>query len=528
MLEHLRVRNLGVIDDVSMDLSEGFVVISGETGAGKTLLTSGLSFLLGSKLSKVAENRDTLVEALIYIDDGQHHIKRELKASGRSRCYLDSDLISTSELREFMQSHIEIFGQNLAVSLQHPNFQLKMLDRAGQVDLRSITLLRTKLSNLQRERDELLELISKVTEAQDERATAISELERCGLSDPDEDSALQEQIEIASHSEQIRLTLRDALVQLDSDGSNSILDQIAQLVRTLTKLPSSVDVLRRVQNSLIELTDVKSELIETLMELESDDGHIEQLQERLYLLNGIKRKYGASLRELLDLRESYKRQLSESQDLFVRANDIDKDIDSIQRQLSQEEESVRMLRSSTSLRLKKELEDLLVDLGLARTQLEFLIASRGDGSPVQTMLSTNPGSPLRPLGEAASGGELSRIMLALCRVLGSDATTLIFDEIDAGVGGETALRVARSLKALSEEKQVVVVTHLAQVASFASQHFIVEKEQGEVSTRTIVKELVAYDSRVEEISRMLSGQRDSDAAKTHADELLRMGAGTRI
>ena len=147
---------------------------------------------------------------------------------------------------------------------------------------------------------------------------------------------------------------------------------------------------------------------------------------------------------------------------------------------------------------------------------------------MQTLLATNPGSPLLPLGEAASGGELSRIMLALCRVLGSDATTLIFDEIDAGVGGETALRVARSLKALGEKKQVIVVTHLAQVASFAGQHFVVDKEQSEISTRTKVNELTTYDSKISEISRMLSGQRDSDAARKHADELLHIGTQVQV
>ncbi len=528
MLEHLRVRNLGVIDDVAMDLSEGFVVISGETGAGKTLLTSGLSFLLGSKLSKAPENGETLVEALLYIDDRQYHIKRELKASGRSRCYLDSNLISTSELREFTQNHIEIFGQNLAVSLQHPSFQLRMLDRSGQIDLRGITLLRSKLNDLQREKDQLLELVSKAAEARESQAIVIAELERIGLSDPHEDSKLQEQIEVASHSEEMKVTLRDALVQLDSDGSSSILNQLAQLIRTLSKFPGGTDAVRRVQNSLIDLSDVKSELVEALMELETDESHLEELQERLYLLNSIKRKYGATLSELFDLRESYELQLSDSENLSTRIYELEREIDSVQSQLSEEEDSVRSRRLCTSARLKHELEDLLVDLGLERTQLKFVLAHQGDGSPVQTMLSTNPGSPLRPLGEAASGGELSRIMLALCRVLGSDAATLIFDEIDAGVGGETALRVARSLKALGEEKQVVVVTHLAQVASFASQHFIVEKEYGEESTRTTVKELVTYDSRIEEISRMLSGQRDSDAAKTHADELLRMGAGTHI
>ena len=528
MLEHLRVKNLGVIDDISMDFSEGFVVISGETGTGKTLLTAGISFLLGSKLPRPSEKGDTLVEALICIGEDQYHIKRELKQTGRSKCYLNGSLISTSELKGFIENHIEIFGQNLAVSLQRPSFQLKMLDRAGQIDLKTLMLLRSQLGQLQRNREQVLELRDKALEAQDAKVGAIAELERANLSKPDEDMVLQERIETASHSEQIKSTIREALNQLDSDESNAILDQLARLFRTISKLPESEDIAHRVQNSLIDLSDVKSELVEALMTLEADDNQLEQLQERLYLLNVLKRKYGGSLAELIQLQQRYRGELRDSQNFAKKILELETEIDHLRKQLSEEEHSVRSRRSTTAADLTSELKRLLGELGLERVQLQFVLADNGDGAPVQTLLATNPGSPLLPLGEAASGGELSRIMLALCRVLGSDATTLIFDEIDAGVGGETALRVARSLKALGEKKQVIVVTHLAQVASFAGQHFVVDKEQSEISTRTKVNELTTYDSKISEISRMLSGQRDSDAARKHADELLHIGTQVQV
>lgn len=524
MLEYLRVRNIGVIEDVSMEFSKGFVVVTGETGAGKTLLTSALSFLLGSKLPRSTQKSETVVEAVINLKGQELHVRRELNSLGRSRSFRDGELITSAELSQLMQSHIEIFGQNLSVSLSKPQFQLQMLDRAGRISLERLIDMRSRLRQLERELEDFEERNAELTKKRDELRETLAELERARLTTPDEDGVLEEKIEVATHIEETKATLRQALSQLDPDHATGVLDELARLVRVLSRLPGATEISQRVENALIDLSDIKSELYEQLSVLEGDEASLEEMQARLFQLRTLERKYQMPLSELVMLQERCKEELSRSDSGLQSATYLDTEIQHLRSKIADEESQIRSLRVKTASAIKDELETLLADLGLSRTTIEFNLSAERDGTPMETLVSTNPGTPLAPLGHIASGGELSRIMLALCRVLGSDATTLIFDEIDAGIGGETALWVARSLKALGEQKQVVAVTHLAQVASFADQHFVVEKEQSETSTKTVVKELVTYDAQVTEISRMLSGQRDSEAAREHADELLKLGA----
>jgi DNA repair protein RecN (Recombination protein N) len=506
------------------------LVITGETGVGKTLVTSAIDLLLGGRASADIVGRFdevTTIEGILELRDGRELVvRREVTRAGRSRSFRDGALATASELREILGDEVEIFGQSLAQSLSRPAFQLRILDRFGGIDTTDLDAQRAELGRTERALAE-----GERRRSDDERMAELAryerdELERAELVAPDEDDALIAEIAIGARADEVRSVLAHASGLLGGDQGGTAIEQ-AGIARSLVeKSEIGTDLVVRLDAVVAELEDLHRELEERLEAIDADPQRLEEAQRRLAVLTGLKRKFNRTLTELLAYRDELRLRTDPAQQ-HEALEALRRTRDELRAQVASEEERVREARSNAALGLVAAVGERLPALGLERARIECRIAEQGDGSPVELLFSANPGSSPAPLRMIASGGELSRVMLALSLVSGADATTLIFDEVDAGVGGETALKVGQALREVGSDHQVVVVTHLAQVAAFADQHLVVEKTSDATSTLTSARVLSDPSERVKEIARMLSGQRDSGAAQRHAEELLTLGARTQ-
>ena len=520
MLLELSVRDLGVIADLSIVVGPGMTAITGETGAGKTLVIEALELLVGGRADPVLVRpgaEEAQVQGRFLAGEAEVVVTRIVPAQGRSRAYLDGSLATASELGEFGRSLVDLHGQHSHQSLLTTAAQRAALDRFGDIDLGPVDALRARRAALDASLAEL---------GGDERSRAreidllryqLQELDAAELTTEDEDATLCAEETVLANAEAHRQAGLLAYALLRDDGA--ALDSLADAGARLRERGPYEELVARLAGAAAEADEVASEVRQIAESIVDDPERLEAVRARRRLLGDLCRKYGETLGDVLAYSQDARRRLSALEDHDARAAALERDRDEVDGAIAAAEALVRAARAECAPALAAAVEAHLQQLALAGARLEIDVGQNGPGDDVTFRLSANPGEPPLPLAKVASGGELARAMLAARLVLTDAPDTLVFDEVDAGVGGAAALAVGRALATLAASRQVLVVTHLPQVAAFADQQIAVTKET--VADRTVATATpVDGEDRLVELSRMLSGSPSSTTARGHAEELL--------
>jgi len=522
MLTELVVRNLGVIDETTLMLGPGMTVVTGETGAGKTLIVGAIDLLTGGRAdaSLVRPGADEAeIQGRFVIGDTETVVRRVIPRDGRSRVYIDRQLATVAALSELGSDLIDLHGQHAHQSLLKAAVQRGSLDQFGKVDtsrvealsddLRSIEMALSEMGGDSRARSREIDLLRY----------QIEEIDAGSISDPDEDRRLdQEETDLADAAAHLDAVATVAEL-LGSDGI--VGDGMATVVAKLGGRGPLADLLDRSYSVAAEIADLAESARDRLEQIEENPERLDEIRERRARLKDLRRKYGDSLAEVMDYAEQISERLAELTSHDERAAQLDTRRTSVMVELTKAKAEVKAARAAAAPKLAKAVESHLARLAMKDAKLEISVDGEA-GEGVTFLLSANAGYKPQPLAKVASGGELARAMLALRLVLSAGPPTLVFDEVDAGIGGAAANRVGASLAELTSDHQVMVVTHLAQVAAFADSHVVISKLTIDGSTVSEARVLPA-EERVIELSRMLSGSPDSSAARGHAEELLAAG-----
>ncbi len=539
MLLELVVSDLGVIPELSLVLGPGMTALTGETGAGKTLVVTAIELLVGGRADAAMVRpgaAEARIEGRFVHGDGEEVVlARTVPAEGRSRAYVDGRLAPVSALAQVAPGLVDLHGQHSHQSLLAPATQRGALDRFCDIDLAPLSAARGRLADVKA-------ALAGVGGDAGDRASQVElltfevdELDRAGLDDPDEEGALEAEEDILADATAHRQAAVDAYAALADDGG--AVDAVGLALATVAGRGPFADSEARLRSLAAEVAEVATDLRRIGESIEEDPARLEQLRARRQLLYRLRRRYqAATVAELLVAEAQVRSHLDELRGHDRRAAALEAARAEAGAEVASAAAAVGQARRHGGPRLATAVERHLHQLALPRARLEVAVSGDDPGDDVRFLLAANPGEPPLPLTKVASGGELSRTMLALRLALGAPTPagppprlrgrTLVFDEVDAGIGGEAALAVGRALSALGEGNQVLVVTHLPQVAAFADAQVALSKVEhgGRVAASA---RMLDVDARVVEMSRMLSGQPESDAARGHAEELLSVAARQR-
>ncbi|MEQ8716424.1 MAG: DNA repair protein RecN [Acidimicrobiales bacterium] len=527
MLVELVVRDLGVIEEASVVLDSGLTALTGETGAGKTLLTDALALALGARADAelVRPGADAAeVECRLVVADGDELvIRRVVPAQGRSRAYLDGRLASSEALGELTDGLVDLHGQHGHQRLMRPSEQRRALDSFGDIDPGPWRAARAARAAADRERDALGGDEQARAREEDLHRFQITEIDEAAIVDLDEDRRLAESELLLASAAASRDAAERLAETLSTDGAAgealagalSEVSQHAALEAVATRLAAVAD----------EVADLGRELRAAAEQIVEDPEQLAEMTARRHRLSELRRKYGPTLADVLAYRESAAERLTELEARTARAAAIDAEVERLEAEEHRLAGELAAARRAAAPRLASAVVDVLGELAMANARFEVSVDGEA-GADVEFRLAVNSGAPLASLTKVASGGELSRTMLAVQLVSSVVSPTVVFDEVDAGVGGRTATAIGRALARLAVDRQVLVVTHLPQVAAFADRHLSVTKVDDGTHTRTEVASL-DDEGRVIELSRMLSGSPDSSTARSHAAELVAAAASER-
>ncbi|HOS34741.1 MAG TPA: DNA repair protein RecN [Treponemataceae bacterium] len=556
MLEDLTVKDFALIDSVSLEFSRGFSILTGETGAGKSILIGSLTFLLGGKASmdlirtgadearvsgtiflepNARSAREWLSDHGIQPENDRVLLRRALRTNGKSASWIEDTPITRAELVEFTSLLVDIHGQHEHQSLLRIEEHRRFLDAFAGIEdeVRAFTAYYSELAAKRKLRDEMSTSEKERAEKAELLRFAIDEITAAKLSPSEEDDLSAEEQRLSQH-EKLFAVLEQLTESLSaSDGSVPKLNRARSHLETISSIdPSLSPLLSRLESAYYELDDIADSLRQYHAGLAFDPSRLEFIQERLSVIYKLKKKYGATVPDVITYVESAETQLVQLESWESNRKQVEQEIADLERTVYRAGTLLSEKRRQASESLEKQVEEILGSLGMVSTRFRVQITLREGTDTMQKsgpygfdtiefMISPNAGEPLRPLVKIASGGELSRVMLALKTVLSAadEAGTLIFDEIDTGIGGEVALSVGAHLKALSAEKQIICITHLASIAVRADNQIKIEKtvQSGKTVTRAFP---VSGTGRVEEIARMLAGDGMSAASVQHAEELL--------
>ena len=575
MLESLTISNVGIISEASIELDPGLTVLTGETGAGKSMILQSIGLLMGNRgstelilagadLARVdceAKFNSTACARVLelvkesggeceeILGSGEHSLllSREISQSGRGKIFLGGRQVPAIVLKDVSENLIALHGQSDQVLLRDPSKQLELLDRAGaglvvstktayQVALRAYRSLCKEYDQLRISESDQRSRIFTLEQGIGE----ISELKLV----TDEDIEITQKISVMRNVDDLSNTVGRARELLAGSAdfaqgslSESVLDQLAEILKSLEhacELDPELETHRaRVVSASAEMADLDSELGQYVTGLGADPLELSQLETRISELSGVKKKYGPSLTDVINWHAQALVELESLQNRDSRMSELEGEIEEALAVMSKEAEALSKERAQTAKKLKASIESELSALAMPYAQVAIELDSLADPDSwtrsgkdqIMFMLAAHEGAKFLPLSKSASGGELSRVMLAIeVALAGEDPVpTMIFDEVDAGIGGAVAVEVGRRLAALAEHTQVIVVTHLPQVAAFADRHLVVEKKAQAKSVQTTVAR-VQGEERVREITRMLSGLPDSEHGGAHALELLDLAA----
>ena len=546
-LRSLRIRNLALVEFLDWELEPGFTVVTGETGAGKSIILGALKLLLGERADKTLIRtgaEQCSVEGLFQIADSarvnellseqgidpcegdQLLLRRLLATNGTNRQFINGCQTTLSVLKDVGDGLVDLHGPHDHQSLLAREYQLRLVDAFGGSEelyhsfretFEKLRSLRGKLEQLESENAVgTLELWQHQWSEIRDAAIQVGELE-----------ALEAKYALASNAHRILELTSLSLLQL-ADAEDSILTRLGDIARTLRELekldPGSTELTRNHERGTVELEELERDLRHYQEKIEVDPGSLRQLEERLNLLESLRRKYHRNEEELLALAAELEEKLGQIDGREAALEKLRADVESNSRKMQAIGRDLTAARTTAGERLAQQIRVHLADLGFqqARFDLEWETLAEPISSgfdQIEFLFSPNPGEPLKPLRAIASSGEISRVMLAIKTALAQQDLIglLVFDEIDANVGGEIAHAVGRKMQTLGENHQVLAITHMPQVAAAARKHFFVSKEVSDGRTRTALQE-VGGPERLEEIARMLGGK--SRSALEHARTLL--------
>ena len=525
MLVELVVQDLGVIADLRLLVGPGMTALTGETGAGKTMLVEALELLVGGKADSALVRPgadEATIEGRFVLDDEEIVLARVVPAVGRSRAYVNGRIAPASALSEWGSKLVDLHGQHEHQSLLSPAVQRRALDRFGSIDLTPLNDARRDVADIEARLAEL---------GGDERSRAreldlvrfqVDEIDAAQLEDPNEDERLTAEEDELADAQAHREAASAAVEALAGEGGAT--DAVGVALAAVAERGPFREIEARVRAAAAELSDAASELRAVGERIDENPERLTELRERRQLLVDLRRKYGDTLAEVLQFADEARARLYELESHDERAAALDLARRDALDRVATAAADVGRARRAMAPQMAAAIEGHIADLAMANATVGVSVGDTDPGDDVAFLLAANKGAPQLPLARVASGGELARAMLALRLVLlstrdDSGPPTLVFDEVDAGIGGQAATAVGRALAAIATERQVFVVTHLPQVAAFATTQIAVTKRDDGATTVATASPL-ADDERVIELSRMLSGSPDSTTAREHAAELL--------
>lgn len=568
MLLELSLKNFTIIDSLKVEFTNGLNIITGETGAGKSIIIDAIGLLLGDRATTeyiktgkekaeiqgifdIGNNKylkDLLEQYGLDDDDNVLILCREVSSVGKNICRVNNKPVTLGVMKEIGQYLVDIHGQHEHQSLLNWERHIDLLDLFGGSEILS---LRYEFSNIYKKYKELYGKLVELKEKEKDREQRldflifqVSEIERANIKINEEDELRQEK-QILSNSEKLfkgSATAYQILYQGDSENP-AVYDKLSKTIEELedickidNRLQNSLDALKEV---FYKIEDISINLRDYRDSIEFNPERLDEIEERINLINQLKRKYGGSIEDILNYYQQAKTEINElsnikenSEKLALELRSIEQDLATLSIKLSNKRKKAAKILEEN---IAKELAELKMEKSKFKVEFnvkidnkngininnESLTVSNKGVDIVEFLITTNPGEPLKPLSKIVSGGEMSRIMLALKTILAriDNIPTLIFDEIDTGIGGSAAQAVAEKLSYISREHQVICVTHLPQIASMADNHFYIEKRIFDDVTKTQIKKL-GEKQRIKELARMLGGSNFTDITLNHAKEMI--------
>ena len=547
MLCNIDIKNVAVIENLSFTPLDGMSVLTGETGAGKSVIIDCVNMILGARANKTLVRhgeKKALVSAMFTSNDELNQqlktvgidtddeiiIQREITDDGKSIARINGNMVPASFLREISPLLIDIHGQHDNQMLLNPSRHIDFLDSYA-----NLYELRNEYNELYNKLKQINNEIEVLNRNEQERLSKIDllkyqteELLSAELKDGEEEQLKEESVLISS-SEKLSQSVMSAYSHL-YDNDNNAYDFLNKAIKALSEV-SELDkslsaIYERLSDALYTVQDSAAELRDFAEHTEFDEERFDQINERLDLIKKLERKYGQTINECLEFLDKASKELDSLVNRDEKTASLLKEKESIVKSMTALSAELNQKRDKAAKKLSEEIENELHDLDMQKAKFLVDIKSSDDFKPygtdiVEFMFTANPGQPLAELAKIASGGELSRVMLAMKTVLSKDegADTLIFDEIDTGVSGNAALKIAKKLSALAKFKQIICVSHLPQLAAAADNNFKIEKFSDSHKTTTKIS-LLSYDERLSELARMIDGENITKASIEHAKEML--------
>ena len=552
MLKQLYIKNFTLIDELNIQMHPGFSVITGETGAGKSIILGAIGLLLGNRADSksIKAGRDRcVIEAHFDLskydmqqfftdndideDLSDTIIRRELTAAGKSRAFINDTPVSLTKMRELGEQLVDIHSQHQNLLLQKEDFQLNVVDIIAQDEKqrKNYEAAYNQYKQANQKLNALKAEIEKNRENEDFLRFQFKELDEAQLQNGEQEE-LEQEYEMLSHSEDIKTALYQADNHLSGDDGN-IIERLKQASEQLANIkdvyPEVTELLERIDSSYIELKDIAQEINGLTDHVEFDPARLETINERLDKLNSLQQKF--HVRDLGELIETY-HQLEEQ---LSHIDHSDEDVEALEQEVAQLLEKAQKLakeltaiRTKAAKKVEEEMKQRLIPLGIPNVRFSISLTEKplchDGGDKVSFLFSANKSTPLQPVTQVASGGEIARVMLSLKAMISGAVKlpTIIFDEIDTGVSGKIAEKMAQIMVEMgNHERQVLSITHLPQIAAMGSHHYKVSKEETDEGTISRMTEL-SQQERVQEIAQMLSGSDVSEAALANAKELLKI------
>lgn len=548
MLAKIWIKNFALIQELRVDFSKGYTVITGETGSGKSILLGALNLILGERadFSLIGPEADkTLVEAEFVIKnldlskwfkendvdyEGNTIVRREINRNGRSRAFINDTPVSLVQIKQLTENLVNINSQHNTLALRDKNFHLNLLDILSGLEP-EIEKYTDQFNRLKENQKRLKSLIEKTNQADSDRDYLLFQLEEIDLLNLDRTdyASLENELNQQENMEELTTALSSIAGGLSDDGS--VLEQIKSIQTQLNKAKSTDskvgDFATRIQSILLELEDLENESSNYLEKLEKDPQKVLELTAKLDNYNRISQKHKCSnQKELVDLKASWQEQLQTSTEGRAEIERLTLEVNAQEKAVIALADALHNTRKKTAPQIEKKITSLLDELKMPNTELKFEVVqteqlNQSGNSTVGIKFSSNAGIPLQAMDKIASGGELSRLMLSIqCLISEMKALpSIIFDEIDTGVSGEVAQKIGQLLRRMGENRQLVAISHLPQVAGKATAHIKVEKSEvnGRVQSRLLI---LNQEERVEEIARLMSGEKINVAALTNAQNLM--------
>ena len=559
MLSELSVKNFALIEKLNIEFKSGLTVFTGETGAGKSIILDALDILMGARAYTEiirTNKKSAYIEALFHpnkkdeinqilkqngieAEDDMLLISREINQDGRNKGRINGQLVTVSLIQEIAPFLVDVHGQHEQQSLLNDDTHLMILDQYIKNDINE---LKNEIKEDYKNINKLKSKLNSIDIDEQSRARKIDlykfqidEIKKAEL-EPNEDEELFKEYKKLSNLEDIYALLGeiDNLISSSDYNQEGMMDKIGHYMKSLEEYTDYDDKLNNfhqiIRDVYYMLEELSFDLDDYITNVEFDQNRLSQVEERLDLINKLKRKYGDSIEEIIEYKEDLEEKLNNLKNQTEHIQQLKQDLEKLHKKYDKKAKELSKLRKKFAQDFTLDIEDELKDLAMkkAKLKVEFNNKKRSEDGidDIRFLISTNPGEDLKPLSKIISGGELSRIMLAFKNIMADidRVETIVFDEVDKGIGGKTAQKMAEKLYRISKKRQVICVSHLPQVASMGDNHYYINKSTGQdKKTVTNIKGL-DQDDIIKELARMLGGVKLTDTTKSHAREMLEMAA----